>query len=178
MFRAPPKDQTLQSRGRRGQCRRKGADGAGQTAQHRAGPRHDRKRPRVSARMHAANGWRRHVQALACRVVRSVARLLLACAAAALHAATAPFFSQRDRLRQRLGKASSHAEWLATAGLLDAHLASDAWRAAEESTEYDYKLIAGRLAHLRSIKDDEEGLPSRMFFIRAGMCAPLVQAVG
>lgn len=78
-----------------------------------------------------------------------------------------PCQTPTDLLRREMSKAQTYHEWRALATELDRLLGNDKWKKNPKAKDYDHRLIASRLGHLRAL-EAEDDLPARMFFLRAG----------
>lgn len=79
-----------------------------------------------------------------------------------------PCQTPTDLLRREMSKAQTYHEWRALATELDRLLGNDTWKKNPKANDYDHRLIASRLDHLRAL-EAEDDLPARMFFLRAGL---------
>jgi TAG lipase / lysophosphatidylethanolamine acyltransferase len=76
--------------------------------------------------------------------------------------------THEDVLKIRLQDASNYEEWHETARQLDIVLGNDRWRNNPVSPDYDYKLIAARLRHLRLARENDD-IPTMVYRLRAGL---------
>lgn len=73
-----------------------------------------------------------------------------------------------DALSDQLRDAQSYEAWRDTARQLDIILNNDRWRADPASTDYDHKLIALRLQHLRYARETND-ISNMIYRLRSGL---------
>lgn len=76
--------------------------------------------------------------------------------------------SHESLLKDRLRNAQNYNEWREAARQLDIILGNDQWRQDPVSNDYDFKLIAARLRHLRHAREMED-VPTMVYRLRAGL---------